>query len=81
MCSVMSNSVTSWTVAHQVPLLMKFFRQESWSELLFPSPGDLPDPGTEPTSLVLSPVFAGGLFTTCAIREAQVQNDREYYTN
>ena len=48
--SVMSNSVTSWTVAQQAPLLMKFFRQESWSEWLFPSPGDLPDPGTEPES-------------------------------
>ena len=34
-----------WTVAHQAPLSMGFSRQEYWSALLFPSPGDLPDPG------------------------------------
>ena len=42
--SVMSNSVTLWTVAHQAPLSMGFPRQESWSGLPFPSPGDLSDP-------------------------------------
>ena len=36
---------TSWTVAHQAPLSMGFSRQEYWSGLPFPSPGDLPDPG------------------------------------
>ena len=36
------------TVAHQAPLSMEFSRQEYWSELPFPSPGDLPDPGIEP---------------------------------
>ena len=41
-------SGTSWTVAHQAPLSMEFSRQEYWSALLFPSPGDLPNPGTEP---------------------------------
>ena len=35
---------TPWTVAHQVPLSMEFSRQEYWSGLLFPSPGDLSDP-------------------------------------
>ena len=39
-----------WTVAHQVSLFMGFFRQECWSGLPFPSPGDLPDPGIEPKS-------------------------------
>ena len=39
-----------WTVALQAPLSMGFFRQENWSGLPFPSPGDLPDPGIEPTS-------------------------------
>ena len=43
--SVMSNSATSCTVAHQAPLSMEFSRQEYWSGLPFPSPGDLPDPG------------------------------------
>ena len=44
---------TSWTVVHQVPLSMKFSRQENWSWLPRPSPGDLPDPGTEPGSPAL----------------------------
>ena len=38
---------TPWTVAHQAPLSMGFSRQEYWSGLPFPSPGDLPNPGTE----------------------------------
>ena len=42
--------VTLWTVAHQAPPSMGFSRQEYWSELPFPSPGDLPDPGIEPGS-------------------------------
>ena len=47
----MSNSlVTTWPVAHQVPLSMGFPRQEYWSGLPFPSLGDLPNPGFEPTS-------------------------------
>ena len=41
-------SVTPWTVPYQVPPYMGFSRQENWSGLLFPSPGDLPDPGVEP---------------------------------
>ena len=40
--------VTPWTVTFQVPLPMGFSRQEYWSGLPFPSPGDLPDPGIEP---------------------------------
>ena len=44
---------TSWTVARRVPLSMGFSRQEYWSGLPFPSPGDLPDPGTEPMSSAL----------------------------
>ena len=42
--------VTLWTVAYQAPPAMGFFRQECWSGLPFPSPGDLPDPGIEPRS-------------------------------
>ena len=41
-------SVTPWTVAPQAPLSMEFSRQEYWSGLLFPSPGDLPNPGIKP---------------------------------
>ena len=39
-----------WTIAHQTPPSMEFSRQEYWSGLPFPSPGDLPDPGIEPGS-------------------------------
>ena len=57
----MSNSFAIlWTVACQAPLSMRFPRQEYWSGLSFPSPGDLPDPGIEPMSLAL----AGEFFTT-----------------
>ena len=45
--------VTPWTVAHQVPPSMEFFRQEYQSRLPFPSAGDLPNPGIEPRSLAL----------------------------
>ena len=51
---------TPWTVAHQAPLSIGFSRQEYWSGLACLSPGDFPDPGTEPES----PVWAGGFFTT-----------------
>ena len=46
-CSVMSNSTTLWTIAHQAPLSMGFSRQEYWSKLPFPYSGDLSNPGIE----------------------------------
>ena len=55
--------VTPWTIAQQAPLSMEFSRQEYWSGLPFPLPGDLPDPGIEPMSLK-SPALAGRFFTT-----------------
>ena len=54
--------VTLWTIAHQPPLSMGFSRQEYWSSLLFPSPGDLPDLGIEPESLT-SPALINTFFT------------------
>ena len=57
---VSDSFATPRTVASQAPLSMGFSRQEYWSELTFPSSGDLPDPGIEPRSLAL----AGGFFTT-----------------
>ena len=45
--------VTPWTVAHQAPQSMEFSRQEYWSGLPFPFPGDLPNPGIEPRSPAL----------------------------
>ena len=59
--------VTLWTEACQAPLSMDFSRKEYWSGLLFPSPGDLPDPGIKLVS-PMSPPSAGGLFTSWAIR-------------
>ena len=57
---VFDSFVTPCTVAHQAPLSVGFSRQEYWSGVPFPSLGNLPDPGIEP----MSPVFAGGFFTT-----------------
>ena len=50
---------TLWTIACQVPLSMKFSRQEYWRGLPFPTPGNLPDPGIKPASPA-SPTWAGG---------------------
>ena len=50
--SVMSNSVTPWTVAHQAPLFMGFSQQEHWNWLPCPPPRDLLHPGIEPKSPV-----------------------------
>ena len=52
--------VTPWTTAHQTLLSMEFPRQEYWSGLLCPSPGDLPNPGMK----LLSTALAGEFFTT-----------------
>ena len=52
-----------WAAAHEAPLSLGFSRQECWSELPFPSPGDLPDPGIELRSPVY-PALAGGFLTT-----------------
>ena len=56
---------TLWTVAHKTPLSMGFFRQEYWSGLPSPPPGDLPNPGIEPGS----PALPGGFFTTEPLRK------------
>ena len=59
--SIVSDSfATQCTVVRQAPLSMGFSRQEYWSGLPFPSPGDLPDPAVKPAS----PALAGGFFTT-----------------
>ena len=63
----MSDCTTSWTIAHQAPLPMGFFRHEYWSGLPFPSSGDLADPGIKPLSPV-SVTLAGEFFTTSATK-------------
>ena len=57
---VVSNSATPWTVAHQAPLYKEYPRQEYWSGLPFPFPGDIPNPGIEPCSPALQ---AGSLLS------------------
>ena len=55
--------MTPWTVAHKALLSVGFSKQEYWSGLLCPPPGDLPHPGIEPMSL-MSPTLAGEFYTT-----------------
>ena len=59
------------TAAHQALLSMGFSKEDCWSGLPCLPPGDLPDPGIEPTSLI-SPALVGGFFTTSATWEAQI---------
>ena len=70
--SVLSDSLVPWTIAQQAPLSMGFSMQEYWSGLLFPMPGDLPNPGIEPRSLEF-PALAGEFFTvwTWSLREEE----------
>ena len=65
---------TSWTIAHQAPLPMEFFRQEYWSGLPFAPPGDLPDSGTEHMSSVSPALQADSLMLepTDALRQYNV---------
>ena len=62
MLSCVQLFVTPWTVGCQAPPSMEFSRQEDWSGLPFPTPGDLTDPGMKPRSSV-SPAGAGRFFT------------------
>ena len=81
-CSVTQSCLTLCDldyIAHQVPLSMEFSRQEYWSGLPCPSPGDLPDPGIELASLA-SPPLAGGFFTTSATWEARKEYSKEENT-
>ena len=59
----LSGMTRSLTAAWKTSLSMEFPRPENWSGLLFPSPGELPDPGIEPASSASS-ALAGGFFTT-----------------
>ena len=60
---------TPWPVAHRAPLSMGFSRREHCNGIPAPLPGDRPDPGTEPSSLI-SPTLADGFFTASATWEA-----------
>ena len=71
--------MTLWTVARQAPLSMGVSRQEYWSGLPCPPPGDLPDPGIKPASPV-SPALAGRFFCHCETWEAPFEDDIILYT-
>ena len=60
-----------WAMAHKAPLPMEYSRQEYWSGIPFPIPGNLPDPGIQPASLG-SLALADGFFITNATWEALV---------
>ena len=69
---VVSDSATPWTAAYQAPLSLEFSRQEQWSGLPCPPPGDLPDAGLEHVSHVcMRTALAGEFFTTSTTWEAQ----------
>ena len=61
--------VALWTIVHQAPLSMVFSKQEYWSGLPCPLPGDLPNPGIK-TACLGFPALAGRFFTTNATSEA-----------
>ena len=67
LCACMLSRVrlfeSPWTIACQAPLSMGFPRQEYWSGLVFPTSGDLPDPGIKPASPAASAALAGEFFT------------------
>ena len=70
-CSTLTTvHATLWTAAHQSLLSTEFFRQEYWIGLSFPTPGDLPEPGIKPESLVF-PALAGRFFTNCITQQAR----------
>ena len=69
--------VTPRTVVFQAPLSMGFSREEHWRGLPCPLPGELPDPGMEPASLI-SPALAGGFFNHHATREAPLSLEAQF---
>ena len=70
---------TPWTVAHQVPPSMGFSRQEYWTGLLHPPPGDLPHPGIKPTFLT-PPLWQGGFFGTPGNQQGPTVRHMEPYS-
>ena len=74
--SVVSDSATPWIAVRQAPLSMEFFRQEYWSRLPFPPPGDVHDPGIEPAI----PALAGGFNTIWVTRESHQRRQLLFYS-
>ena len=71
---------TSWTVAHQASLSMGFSRQEYWSELPCHPPGDFPNPGIQPTS-IMSPALAGRFSTRLVMDQCKQDTKQDWSLN
>ena len=67
---------TPWTIAHQVPLSIEFFRQEFWSGLPFPPPGDLPNPGMEPESAAWQDTESQVKYLAQVLKRGSVRSSR-----
>ena len=65
---------TPWTIAHQAPLSMGISKQEFWSQLTFPSPGDIPDPGIKPHLLHICLFYVGKLWEIVQFSHAVMSN-------
>ena len=72
--------VTPRPTACRAPLSMGFPRKECGNRLPFPSPGNLPEPGIQPQSL-MSPALAGGFFTTAPPEKCRLQSYIQLYLN
>ena len=76
--SVTSNSLQPpWTIASQAPMSLGFSRQKYWSALSFPPPGDLPNSGIEPRSL-MSPALANEFYHCCHLGSPQSINNANF---
>ena len=73
-------ALAPWTVAFEALLSVGFSRQEYWTGLQWPPPGNLPDTGIEPMSL-MSPAFASGFFTTATTGEAYESESHSVVSN
>ena len=73
--SGVSDSATPWTVAHQAPLSLGSSRQEYWSGLSFPPPGDLPNLGIKPTSPVSPALAQSHVSSVSRRRTSSIQSD------
>ena len=72
---------TLWTIAHQAPLSMGFSRQENWNGLPGPPPGDLPDSGVKPMSLIVSCIDRQVLYHYCHLGSLSLHSQINKYTN
>ena len=77
--SVVSDSVTLWTVAHQAPLFMGFSRQKYWSGLPYPAPGNPPFPGIEPSSLTSNLHWHMGSLPPVPLGKSKYNVAKDYY--